>query len=340
MDGDDHLERLLHEAAQLDAEPTADVPRLVRRGRWAQRRRRALRAGGIAAVVLVVGVAVSAADSEDPEVSTIDAPDDGYERQEGDRPEPSIANEVQVIEEPTTVTSDDGYEDVGPTTTSTTSPPDPGPLRLTVSPSTIAPYGTLLVRSEDPCPPGSIIAEVYAWAIGGTTDGQIVGGGPERVDAEGHWSTEFGVAAIGGIEHVAWARTAPELEVRSYCAAGRVRTADYESVSVHHGHVEVVPELTATWDGLTATIEYSGCPNAYLAHLSVGDAPPPPGSSFAPPAASARATPGTAPDSWIATIELPGYDTAEGLWATAFCQERSNVTSVWRYLPFELDPPG
>jgi hypothetical protein len=199
------------------------------------------------------------------------------------------------------------------------------------------------VRPVDPCPAGARWADVLLWAVGGTADGTVVGGSTVPV-TDGRWSIEEGIVAVGGIENVAWARTADDLEVRATCwfpgAGGQVVTAEYAPVRVRNEPVTVVPELTATWDGHTATIRYSGCPTAYLAHLTWGDAAPPPGQPFTEDEVHAVATPGAQPGTWVATIDLPGYDPADGLWATAFCQDRSEATSIWRYLPFELDPPG
>jgi hypothetical protein len=221
-------------------------------------------------------------------------------------------------------------------------PPAPAPLRLT-APATLAPYEELSVQPVDPCPAGARWADVLFWAVGGTADGIVVGGSTVPV-TDGRWSIEEGIVAVGGIENVAWARTANDLEVRATCwspgAGGPVATAEYAPVRVHNEPITVVPELTATWDGHTATIRYSGCPTAYLAHLTWGDAAPPPGQPFTDDEVHAVATPGAEPGTWVATIDLPGYDPAEGLWATAFCQDRSEATSIWRYLPFELDPPG
>jgi len=238
--------------------------------------------------------------------------------------------------EPTT-TSEGGLGGAAPAL------PPPAPPRLT-APATLAPYEELSVEPIDPCPIGSPWADVLFWAVGGTADGTVVGGSTVPVGADGRWSIEEGILAVGGIENVAWARTADDLEVRATCwspgAGGPVVTAEYALVRVRNEPVTVVPELTATWDGHTATIRYSGCPTAYLAHLTWGDAAPPSGSPFTDEEVHAAATPGPEPGTWVATIDLPDHDPSDGLWATAFCQDRSSASSIWRYLPFELVPPG
>lgn len=340
MEYDDHLQQLLHEAADLGDQPVADVPGIVRRARRVQRRRRALRAGGIAVVALLAGFAVAAADTDAPEdVSTVDAPTAHDDRAEFDRPEPSYPGEAEPAEE-TTTTTEAATEERDQTTTTTT-PLDPGPLRLVVSTSVLAPYASLSVRSEDPCPAESSHIHVTSWSIGGTMNGISVGGTLVEVDPTGHWSVEYGLVAVGAIENVAWAQTAPEIEVRAVCSMRNVMGAEYAPVRVRNEPVAVVPELTATWDGQTATIEYSGCPTAYRAYLVWGDAMPPLDQRFPlEQYVSEVATPGTAPDSWVATIDLPGYNTSDGLWATAYCHDSAGVSPIWRYLPFELDPPG
>jgi hypothetical protein len=345
MEHDDHLQQLLHDAADLGDEPVADVPGIVRRARRARRRRRALRAGGIAMVAVLAGFAVAAADTDPPEdVSTVDGPT-ALDTPDGlDRPEPGLEGDAEQPEpsttSTTTTTSGDPIEAPGPATT-TTAPLDRGPLRLIVSPSTLAPYASLSVRSADPCPLGSRQVHVEAWGVGGTADGIIVGGDVVYVDVDGHWSVEFAIVAIGGIENVGWANTAPEMDLRAHCNGPRqVRTADYTSARIRNGRVTVAHELTATWDGQTATVQYSGCPSAYRAYLTWGDSPPPDGNKYPDLYAVGDAHPGAEPGTWIATVDLPGYESSDGLWATAFCQDPSGVSSIWRYRPFELDPPG
>ena len=92
-----------------------------------------------------------------------------------------------------------------------------GPLRLTVSASTVASYAPVAVRSTDPCPAGTQWVEVDIQAVGGSMDGQGVGGDQLRPDAAGHWSVDAGIAAVGRIEDVAWAMTADQLDVRARC---------------------------------------------------------------------------------------------------------------------------
>jgi len=343
MDDEEHLCHLLGRAAALEAEPVPDVGGLVRRGQRARRVRRAQRVGGVALVALLIGVTVAAADSGTPDrdVATVDSPTPRDERIPPAPDRPGVVEAPATSTTTTTSTDEDAGDEGGTTTTSTTAPADPGPLRLIVAPSTLMPYELLSARPEDPCPPGSRFVDVLVLAIGGTMDGQIVGGGPEPVGSDGSWSTTFGLAAVGGIENVAWAMTAPELEVRAACRARPTQqTATYAPVRLRHGRVTVVPRLIATWDGQAATVALSGCPIAGDALLTWGDAPPPPGQAFGEPYVSSRMSPGSDPDSWVATVELPGYDPADGLWASALCRESSGTTAIWRSLPYELDPPG
>ena len=344
MPTDDHLQRLLGHASDLADEPTADVPAIVARARRDQHRRRGLLAGAVGLVVLVFGVAVAALDDGPPErLSTVDAPRD--ERREEQRG----AADPRAVD--TTTTTDESR--VSPTTTDAGAsaagdgddaipPPQaaPGPLRLTVSASTVASYAPVAVRSTDPCPPGTQWVEVDIQAVGGSMDGQGVGGDQLRPDAAGHWSVDAGIAAVGRIEDVAWAMTADQLDVRARCRDRDQRSlADYEPVRVRLASVPVVPALTATWDGTTVRIEYSGCPTSHQALVSWGVEPPPPGISYPRPYAAGPARPGSQPGTWFATIEVPDHPASDGLWATAFCEEPSGVTSIWRYLPVELDPP-
>ncbi len=340
----DHLQRLLHQAADLGGEPVADVPAIVERARRAQRRRRALRVGGIAMVALLAGFAVAAADTEPPEgVTTADGQTERDDSAGFDPAEPSHTEGTALGTETTTTTEDQAPGEVvdGDPSTTTTAVPR-GSLQLAVSTSVLAPYAHLSIRSGDPCPagPGPTRIAVSVVGIGGSEDGSSVGGDEVAVDPDGHWSVAVALAAVGGVANVAWAATAPELEVRASCRIRDVRTADYTPVRIRHGQVVAVPDLRATWEGQTATIRFSGCPTDAVAYLTVGSTPPPSGKSFPPPAAVGDASRGADPDTWNATIALPGYDPSDGLWASASCTDSSGATEIWRSLPFELDPPG
>jgi hypothetical protein len=342
MSTDDHVRRVLLEAADLPDEPMPDVGGIVAIARRRQRRRAAALAGAVGlVVVLVLGIAVAQGDSGRPDgLSTVDAPDGGQE-DTGRRSDPGPGSTTTALEEaPSTTTT--GADVVAGEGDDAVPPPSAasGPLRLVVEPA-VASYAPVAARSADPCPSGTQWVDVQIWGVGGSTGGSVVGGVTVRPDAGGVWSVEEGIAAVGRIDGVAWAMTADDLAVRASClGADRRRLADYEPAQVRLGAVPAVPELTASWDGTTVTVEYSGCPTSHQALVSWGASPPPSGASYAQPYTARRPIAGDQPGTWVATIEVPDRDPGDGLWATAFCDEPSGVTSIWRYLPVELDPPG